>query len=191
MLQRSFEIWRFIFSFFIKRWLLNQKWTYSKKEGGMTDDAKLARTKQLALWLREGLLRLGPTFIKAGQQFSTRVDVLSKEYIQELEKLQDEVPPFSSDQAMEIITAEIGAPINSVFDEFERTPIAAASLGQVHRARIGGERVVVKVQRPGLKELFDIDLKNLRVLAEWLQKVLLASSSPFFFVYTWGKGNCL
>jgi predicted unusual protein kinase regulating ubiquinone biosynthesis (AarF/ABC1/UbiB family) len=106
-----------------------------------------------------------------GAQFSTRVDVLSPELIAELEKLQDRVPPFSSAKAVAIIEEQLGGPLESHFTDFERNPIAAASLGQVHRARLNGKRVVVKVQRPGLRELFEVDLKNLRVLAQWLQKI--------------------
>ncbi|KAJ9507487.1 hypothetical protein QJQ45_006489 [Haematococcus lacustris] len=113
-------------------------------------------------------------FIKIGQQFSTRVDVLSPEFIKELEVLQDNVPAFDSDTALEIVQFALGKPVDQVFDTFDTTPIAAASLGQVHLATLGGEKVglvVVKVQRPGLKALFDIDLKNIRALAVWLQKV--------------------
>eukprot|EP00890_Picochlorum_soloecismus_P005345 jgi/Picsp_1/5811/NSC_03170-R1_abc-1-like kinase len=167
--QRTWEIWSFAFKFFFKLWLVNQKWTY--KKNGMTEDAVKDRKRELAVWLREGLVKLGPTFIKIGQQFSTRVDVLSPEFIQELEKLQDSVPPFSSKKAVEIIESGLGKPVNEIFEEFEMEPIAAASLGQVHIAKVNGEKVVVKVQRPGLKDLFDIDLKNVRVLAQWLQNV--------------------
>ena len=174
----------------LKRIALNLKWTYAFV-GGFSEEKKKARLVAQAVWLREGLLRLGPTFIKVcpprahaspasaawadawrracacprlqiGQQFSTRVDVLSPELIKELEKLQDRVPPFSSDKAVKIIEEQLGGPLESHFQEFERAPIAAASLGQVHRARWNGRRVVVKVQRPGLRELFEIDLKNLR-----------------------------
>jgi len=88
VLQRTCEIWGFAFSFAWRYFLLNQKWTYPKKAGGMTPEAVSARKRELAVWLREGLVKLGPTFIKIGQQFSTRVDVLSPEFVKELEKLQ-------------------------------------------------------------------------------------------------------
>jgi disease resistance protein RPM1 len=90
--------------------------------------------------------------------------------VEELAKLQDRVPAFSAEKAMSFIENELGAPVSSLFVDFERQPIAAASLGQVHRAILpNGERVVVKVQRPGLKRLFDIDLGNLKVIAQYFQ----------------------
>ncbi|PSS21529.1 UbiB domain protein [Actinidia chinensis var. chinensis] len=84
---------------------------------------------------------------------------------------EDQVPPFPSDTAISIVEEELEAPVNDIFERFDYEPIAAASLGQVHRAKLKGKEVVIKVQRPGLKDLFDIDLKNLRVIAEYLQKV--------------------
>ncbi|KAH9295117.1 hypothetical protein KI387_038705, partial [Taxus chinensis] len=138
---------------------------------GITEEKKKERRKTLAKWLKESILRLGPTFIKIGQQFSTRVDILAQEYVDQLAELQDQVPPFDSETAVAIIEKELGRPVDEVFERFDRDPIAAASLGQVHRAKLRGQEVVVKVQRPGLKELFDIDLKNLRVIAEYLQKI--------------------
>ncbi|URE11017.1 ABC1 family [Musa troglodytarum] len=137
----------------------------------MTEEKKVLRRKSLAKWLKESILRLGPTFIKTGQQFSTRVDILPQEYVDQLSELQDQVPPFPSETAVSIIEEELGTPLDGIFDRFDYEPIAAASLGQVHRARLKGQEVVIKVQRPDLKELFDIDLKNLRVIAEYLQKV--------------------
>ena len=167
---RTLEIWGFVFNFLFRRVSLNLKFTY---KGGFTEAKKLERTEALAKWLRLGLLRLGPTFIKIGQQFSTRVDVLSKPFIKELEKLQDRVPPFPTPMAKQIVEEELGKPIEDVYDDFADEALAAASLGQVHLAKLKatGEQVIVKVQRPGLKEIFDIDLKNLRVIAQWLQKV--------------------
>ncbi|KAG6482081.1 hypothetical protein ZIOFF_058708 [Zingiber officinale] len=167
-IQRTLEIWGFVFAFIFKSWLNNQKFSY---RGGMTEGKKVLRRKALAKWLKEGILRLGPTFIKVGQQFSTRVDILPQEYVDQLSELQDQVPPFPSATAISIVEEELGAPLDDIFDQFDYEPIAAASLGQVHRAKLKGQEVVIKVQRPGLKDLFDIDLKNLRVIAEYLQKV--------------------
>ncbi|KAG0610049.1 hypothetical protein M758_7G035000 [Ceratodon purpureus] len=167
-IQRSLEIWGFVITFLFKWWLNNQKFMY---KGGVTELKKQEKRKVLAKWLKEGLLRLGPTFIKIGQQFSTRVDILAKEYVDELAELQDQVPPFDSETAVKIVEEELGRPVDLIYDRFDRDPIAAASLGQVHRAKLRGKEVVVKVQRPGLKALFDIDLKNLRVIAQNLQKI--------------------
>jgi len=169
-IARSFEIWSFVIAFVFRRVFIGVKWSY---KGGYTEEKRVARLERLANWLRLGLLRLGPTFIKVGQQFSTRVDVLSPQFIRELEKLQDRVPPFPTALAKEILQEELGGPVESFFDNFQDSPLAAASLGQVHRAQMKatGEQVIIKVQRPGLKEIFDIDLKNLRVIAKWLQKV--------------------
>ncbi|XP_051115718.1 protein ACTIVITY OF BC1 COMPLEX KINASE 8, chloroplastic [Andrographis paniculata] len=167
-IQRTLEIWGFVISFIFKAWLSNQKFTY---KGGITEEKKSQRRKVLAKWLKENILRLGPTFIKIGQQFSTRVDILAQEYVDQLSELQDQVPPFPSKTAVAIVEEELGAPVDDIFERFDREPIAAASLGQVHRAKMKGQEVVIKVQRPGLKDLFDIDLKNLRVIAEYLQKI--------------------
>jgi len=130
-------------------------------------DAVAARSK-LAADFRDALLRLGPTFIKFGQLLSTRVDVLPPEVIRELATLQNEVPSFSSERAVTIIKEELGiSDIYDVFATFEREPLAAASLAQVHCAtlRESGEEVVVKVQRDGLREQFDVDCANIRFLA--------------------------
>ncbi|CAN0912059.1 Protein ACTIVITY OF BC1 COMPLEX KINASE 8, chloroplastic [Linum grandiflorum] len=159
-IRRTLEIWGNVFAFIFKVWLNNQKFSY---RGGMTEEKKIVRRKALAKWLKESILRLGPTFIKIGQQFSTRVDILAQEYVDQLSELQDQVPPFPSETALSIVEEELGAPVEDIFDRFDYEPIAAASLGQVHRARLKGQEVVLKVQRPGLKDLFDIDLKNLRV----------------------------
>ncbi|CAI0428820.1 unnamed protein product [Linum tenue] len=166
-IQRTVEIWGSVFTFIFKAWLNSQKFSYR----GMTEEKKMVRRKALAKWLKDTILRLGPTFIKIGQQFSTRVDILAQEYVDQLSELQDQVPPFPSETALSIVEEELGAPVEDIFERFDYEPIAAASLGQVHRARLKGQEVVLKVQRPGLKDLFDIDLKNLRVIAEYLQKI--------------------
>ena len=121
-----------------------------------------ARRDRRAQWLVNTLLHLGPTFIKIGQALSTRADLLPIEYVKALSQLQDRVPEFSADHAIAIIESELNHPLHTLYREFDRVPIAAASLGQVHRARLHtGEEVVVKVQRPGLDRLFDVDLKVL------------------------------
>ncbi len=120
-----------------------------------------------AEWTARELLKLGPTFIKIGQALSTRVDLIPLAYVEALGQLQDNVPPFSGSDAIAIIEAELGSSVRSVYRRIDVDPIAAASLGQVHRAQLHtGEEVVVKVQRPGLDHLFALDLKALRGLLQ-------------------------
>ncbi|MFM2313113.1 MAG: hypothetical protein RLZZ04_2389 [Cyanobacteriota bacterium] len=128
---------------------------------------------KIAKWLVKNILELGPTFIKIGQSLSTRADLIPLEYIEEFGQLQDRVPPFASDLAIAVIEQELGKPISVLFAEFNPTPLAAASLGQVHKARLHtGEDVVVKVQRPGLARLFNLDFEILHHLVRWLNRLL-------------------
>jgi predicted unusual protein kinase regulating ubiquinone biosynthesis (AarF/ABC1/UbiB family) len=121
--------------------------------------------------LRNKFLKLGPTFIKIGQTLSTRADLLPVEYIQELSRLQDEVPPFPTAQAREIIETELRAKIDDIFESFDDQPIAAASLGQVHSARLRtGQHVAVKVQRPDLESKIEFDIRVLRRIAQFLSR---------------------
>jgi predicted unusual protein kinase regulating ubiquinone biosynthesis (AarF/ABC1/UbiB family) len=118
--------------------------------------------------LREKFLRLGPTFIKTGQTLGTRADLLPVEYIQELSSLQDEVPPFPTEQARKLIEAELGVELGDIFNSFEEQPIAAASLGQVHRGQLRtGQTVAIKVQRPNLEAQIEFDLRVLRRIARF------------------------
>ena len=165
--RRRLDIWIFAFSFLFYSWRDKRKWTYL---GGFTPVKQSARRKSLAIWIRESFLDLGPTFIKLGQLFSTRADLFPTEYVQELSKLQDRVPAFSYQLVKETIEADFGKPVDKLFASFDPIPLAAASLGQVHRAKIHrGDEVVVKVQRPGLKQLFTIDLAILRQIAGYFQ----------------------
>ena len=121
--------------------------------------------------LARDLEALGPTFIKLGQLLSSRADLLPAPYLEALSRLQDDVEPFSFGQVEEIVVAELGARLSSAFSEFEAAPLAAASLGQVHRARLrDGRPVAVKVQRPGIREQIVEDLATLRELAAFLDK---------------------
>ncbi|KAH9745352.1 protein ACTIVITY OF BC1 COMPLEX KINASE 7 [Citrus sinensis] len=167
-LQRSIDIWLFVISFYIRIQLDDTKWTYF---GGFMEEKQKKRRKRTASWLRERILQLGPTFMKLGQLSSTRSDLFPREYVDELAKLQDRAPAFSPEKARSLIESELGAPIDQLFKKFEDQPISAASIGQVHRAILhNGEKVVVKVQRPGLKKLFDIDLGNLKLVAKYYKK---------------------
>lgn len=166
--QRNIDVWSFVLSLRVRVLLDNAKWAYL---GGISEDKQKNRRRKTASWLRECVLQLGPTFIKLGQLSSTRSDLFPREFVDELAKLQDRVPAFSPKKAREFIESELGAPVDVIFKEFEDQPIAAASLGQVHRAILhNGEKVVIKVQRPGLRKLFDIDLRNLKLIAEYFQR---------------------
>eukprot|EP00898_Chlorokybus_atmophyticus_P003527 jgi/Chlat1/4175/Chrsp27S04234 len=179
--RRSADIWVFVLSLRARLYTLDAKWTYP---GGFTEEKQAARRRSVASWARDGCLRLGPTFIKIGQLFSTRSDVLPVEFVQELSLLQDRVPAFSVDKALSIIKQEFGAPADRLFASFDPRPIAAASLGQVHRAVLKtGEEVVVKVQRPGLKKLFDIDLGNLKTIATVLGNTEEGSNRDWLGIY--------
>ena len=103
--------------------------------------------------LRDKLARLGPSFVKAGQVLANRPDIVRADYMEQLCKLQDDVPAFPSEEAFAIMQRELGRPLNEVFSQISETPVAAASLGQVYRAtlRSTGEEVAVKVQRPGIE----------------------------------------
>ncbi|HXI48207.1 MAG TPA: 2-polyprenylphenol 6-hydroxylase, partial [Steroidobacteraceae bacterium] len=117
--------------------------------------------------LRLALEELGPIFVKFGQALSTRRDLLPVDVADELAKLQDSVPPFSGDIAMAMIERTFGKPLSEIFGSFEPTPLAAASIAQVHAAALkNGDDVVVKVLRPGMREVIDLDLEVLDALAE-------------------------
>src|SRR5689334_24852585 len=120
---------------------------------------KETRLKQQAAWLRESLIDLGPTFIRIGQALGTRADLLPLAYVKELATLQDQVPAFPTSEAFAIVEAELGRPVREAYAEIDAVPIAAASLGQVYRARLAtGEEVAVKVQRPNLESTISFDI---------------------------------
>ncbi len=129
--------------------------------------------------LRMALEELGPTFIKFGQALSTRADLLPDDLVAELSRLQDEVPPLPSGTAEATVEAELGAPIDALFARFNPEPIAAASIAQVHRARLhAGDEVAVKVRRPGIDATIERDLAILGQLA-WLAERYLPDSDLY------------
>ncbi|MDH3746783.1 MAG: ubiquinone biosynthesis regulatory protein kinase UbiB [Gammaproteobacteria bacterium] len=124
------------------------------------------RSAPLGERIRLALEELGPIFVKFGQAVSTRRDLLPRDIADELAKLQDAVPPFPAEQAVAIIETAYGQPVDEVFERFDREPLAAASIAQVHSAKIrNGPEVIVKVLRPGVEELIERDLDVLRKLA--------------------------
>jgi ubiquinone biosynthesis protein len=119
--------------------------------------------------LATDLEQLGPTFIKLGQLLSTRGDLLPEPYLEALGRLQDQIEPFSFDEVEQIVSSELGGRLSKLFAEFDREPTAAASLAQVHRARMrDGRMVVVKVQRPGVREIIVKDLEALEEISEFI-----------------------
>ena len=121
--------------------------------------------------LRLALEKLGPIFVKFGQMLSTRKDLLNDELAEELEKLQDRVPAFSSQQAMAIMEQSLGRTVSDVFAEFDATPLASASIAQVHSAQLkNGLDVVIKVVRPGIDAVIEKDIKLLQSLARLIER---------------------
>jgi predicted unusual protein kinase regulating ubiquinone biosynthesis (AarF/ABC1/UbiB family) len=127
--------------------------------------AKAPQAEELA----DDLEKLGPTFIKLGQLLSTRGDLLPEPYLEALSRLQDQIEPFPYEQVEQIVCSELGGRISKLFGEFDVEPLAAASLAQVHRATMrDGRRVVVKVQRPGVREIIVEDLEALAQVADFI-----------------------
>ncbi len=147
---------------FFAGFILGLKWDEWR---GEVEQNKLKR----AIQLREILTSLGPTFIKVGQALSTRPDLIRKDFLNELVKLQDQLPPFDNAIAYRIIETQLNRPVAEIYRELSPTPVAAASLGQVYRGRLySGEEVAVKVQRPNLRPVITLDLYLMRWAAGWL-----------------------
>jgi len=160
-----------------------------KKAGKIAEEEKLlmpSRWERLRIVLEE----LGPTYIKLGQLLSNRPDILPEPLIKELERLQDEVPPFDVVVAKEIIESELGQPMHEHFIYFDEKPIGSASIGQVHRARLkSGEDVVVKVQRPTAKKQILADLSLIREFVKLTENYFAKSGilNPLEIVDTFAK----
>lgn len=149
--------------YFLQRFGFNDRSALKNIRTGITPSDK--NQYLLATNLRQALVELGPTFVKLGQLLSTRPDILRPVFIEELEKLQDKVDPICWEELQPVLDQEMG-PIDKVFAEFDPNPLAAASIGQVHRARLlNGEEVIVKVQRPGVEAKVRNDFEILKGLA--------------------------
>jgi len=134
-------------------------------------EAGVAREERLPVRIRLALEELGPTFIKFGQVLSSRRDLISDELYFELCKLQDHVPPFDGEIAKDIVETELGRPVKSLFSSFTIKPVAGASIAQVHKARLrDGTHVAVKVQRPDIRKVMELDLAILHELAQFAEQ---------------------
>src|SRR4051812_40069250 len=121
--------------------------------------------------LASDLEKLGPTFVKLGQLLSTRVELMPRAYLEALARLQDKVEPFGFDEVEEIVSSELGVRLSKAFTDFDLAPMASASLGQVHHAILrSGQRVAVKVQRPGIRAAMVEDLDALEEIAAFLDQ---------------------
>ena len=148
-------------------WWDGQAWTYP---GGVTPERQARRRTRRARWITRQFLALGSAFIKLGQLLSARPDVLPAELVEELARLQDQVPAFGFDVVQGLLEQELGDRCAEIVD-LEEIPLGAASLAQVHRASLrSGRQVVLKVQRPGLERVFRSDLEVLQQLAAVVQR---------------------
>ncbi|HZH34589.1 MAG TPA: AarF/UbiB family protein, partial [Pyrinomonadaceae bacterium] len=156
------EVYRFVFDKTIRlvRWFALGRETNKERN----------QEKQ-AIWLKKSIIKLGPTFIKIGQALGTRADLLPLSYVKELGSLQDDVPSFPNEIAFARIEAELGKTFAEAYAEFDVQPIAAASLGQVYRARLhSGEEVAVKVQRRNLTAVIRGDIDIMQKIAKFAER---------------------
>jgi ubiquinone biosynthesis protein len=140
-----------------------------EQRAALLDEAESPEGRKSPEELARDLEEMGPTFVKLGQILSSRADLLPAPYLRALSRLQDKVKPFPPEQVEEIVEKELGVRISKAFSSFEREPLAAASLGQVHQAVLrDGRKVVVKVQRPGIRRQIAEDLQVLEEIIEFL-----------------------
>lgn len=167
--RRAFRILRLFFSLVLDFLFQYARARLRGRTYDFFDDSERNRVR--AIRIRQEALQLGGLLIKVGQFLSSRVDLLPSEYIEELALLQDEVPAVSFEHIRPIVERELGGSIGTLFDFLDPEPIAAASLGQVHRAGLPtGELVALKVQRPDIDEIIEADLAALRYIVGWLNR---------------------
>jgi len=155
MILRIFVVWYRLAPFLLAFLRDRRRWIFVGPPRSLSDEAHRERARRLTARIAS----LGPSFIKLAQVFGIRADIVPHIYLEELSKLHDQVPPFPTSELRKRIHSELKRPLESVFEEFHEEPLAAASLGQVHRARFRGEEVIVKVLRPGVEELVATDIR--------------------------------
>jgi len=174
-LQRAYRLTRLAVYgekvYAVRLWVFQQFMALVRRFVIGTEQDRERNQEKQAVWLKDKLIELGPTFIKIGQAMATRADLLPLPFVIELGKLVDQVPPFPNEIAFARIEHELGKKINEVYSEFELDPVAAASLGQVYRARLhSGEEVAVKVQRPNLEAVIKGDVEILKSVARFAER---------------------
>src|SRR5437016_12657183 len=155
MFLRIFVVWYRLSPFLVAFLRDRRRWIVAGPPRFPSEQAHRERARQLTARIAS----LGPSFIKLAQVFAIRADIIPLIYVEELGRLHDQVPPFPTPEVRQRIQAELRQPPETVFDSFTEEPLAAASLGQVHRARYRGEDVIVKVLRPGVEELVATDIR--------------------------------
>ena len=162
--SQRMKTWEFSFKFIIRQKYINlYKNNKIEYQSRMIDFGK---------WTESNLIALGPTFIKLGQLLSTRRDIFPNEFVEQLQNLQDNVPPMTNDELTKILSRELNADVDSLFKYFEYSPNKSASLGQVHRAvLVSGTRVAVKVRRPNIRDIIISDTENIIEILDILDRV--------------------
>src|ERR1051326_5439448 len=167
MILRIIVVWYSLAPFVIAFLRDRRRWILAGPPRFLSDQAQHERARKL----KARIASLGPSFIKLAQVFAIRADIIPHIYVEELSSLHDQVPPFPTPEVRKRIQSELKQPLEAIFESFNPQPLAAASLGQVHRARYQGEEVIVKVLRPGVEELVATDVQIVRSLLFVLEQL--------------------
>src|SRR5215470_11814291 len=168
MIFRIFVVWYRLAPFLVAFLRDRRRWILAGPPRFVSEDTHRDRARKLT----RTIASLGPSFIKLAQVFGIRADIIPQLYVEELRNLHDRVPPFPTSEVRKRIQGELKQPLDAIFETFELEPLAAASLGQVHRARYRGQDVIVKVLRPGVEELVATDIRVVQNLVFILEQFI-------------------
>jgi ubiquinone biosynthesis protein len=168
MIFRIFVVWYRLAPFLAAFLRDRRRWILAGPPRFVSEETHRKRARKLT----QTIAALGPSFIKLAQVFGIRADIIPQLYVEELRNLHDRVPPFPTSEVRKRIQGELKQPLEAIFESFELEPLAAASLGQVHRARYRGQDVIVKVLRPGVEELVATDIRVVQNLVFILEQFI-------------------